>query len=575
MKTANSKIIKRIRKDGKTIKSNASGIAEHKKNEGGLKGESFLKNVIDSFAYPFYVTGNNYKINLVNRAAREKGINMGDYCYKVTHNRKSPCKGEHNCPLREVFTLKKPVIMEHIHYDKNGKKRCMNVHGDPIFNDKGEVIQMIEYSIDVTEIKNTGEKLKESETKFKELFDNMHSGVAIYKATKNGNDFIFSDFNKAAEKIDKIKKEEIIGKSVLKEFPGVKKFGLFDVFNRVYKTGKAELFPASFYKDGRIEGWRENFVYKLPSEEIVSVYDDITGRKKVEENLNSSKEMLQRIIDILPIRVFWKDENLRYLGCNEIFAKDAGKNRPEDLIGKDDFEMGWKEQAKSYREDDLEVIKSGKSKLNFEELQTTPKGDTIWLKTSKLPLSDLQRNSVGILGTYDDITERKKSEEEYKNIVHGSIDGFWIIDLKGHFLEVNDTYCYLMGYSHDELLKMEISDIEAKEKPVDIKKRIQEILKNGKAKFETRHKCKDGKILDFDVSVSYIKESEKLFVFLRDITERKKSEEQLNKLNESLRIKIEDLEKFNKLSVGRELRMIELKNKIADLEQKLKGQMEK
>ncbi len=147
---------------------------------------------------------------------------------------------------------------------------------------------------------------------------------------------------------------------------------------------------------------------------LVGVGIDMTERKKSEEEIIRSQKLLQRIIDLLPIRIFWKDTNLNYLGCNEIFAKDAGKKSPNELIGKDDFQMAWKQQAKLYRDDDLITINSGKSKLNFEERQTTPEGNTIWLKTSKMPLTDLERNTIGILGTYEDITEKKKAEEELR-----------------------------------------------------------------------------------------------------------------------------------------------------------------
>ena len=116
----------------------------------------------------------------------------------------------------------------------------------------------------------------------------LSGGGAVYEAKDNGRDFIFKDFNRAAEKIDKIKKKDTIGKSVLKVFPGVKDFGLFKVFQEVYKTGKPQYHPISFYQDQRITGWRENYVYKLPSGEIVAVYDDITERTQAEENLRKS-----------------------------------------------------------------------------------------------------------------------------------------------------------------------------------------------------------------------------------------------------------------------------------------------
>ena len=87
--------------------------------------------------------------------------------------------------------------------------------------------------------------LRESETRYRELFDNMSSGVAVYQSQDDGQNFIFVDFNRTAEKIEKTSKQELIGKSVLKVFPGVREFGLFEVFQRVWKTGQPEQHPIS------------------------------------------------------------------------------------------------------------------------------------------------------------------------------------------------------------------------------------------------------------------------------------------------------------------------------------------
>jgi len=96
------------------------------------------------------------------------------------------------------------------------------------------------------------------------LFENIGSGVAVYRASEDGQQFIFTAFNQAAEQIDNLHRSEVIGKNVVDIFPGIVEFGLIEVFRRVWKSGVAELFPVSFYQDGRIVGWRENFVYRLP-----------------------------------------------------------------------------------------------------------------------------------------------------------------------------------------------------------------------------------------------------------------------------------------------------------------------
>jgi PAS domain S-box-containing protein len=139
---------------------------------------------------------------------------------------------------------------------------------------------------------------------------------------------------------------------------------------------------------------------------------DITARKRAEKDAEDSRSLLQSVLDTIPVRVFWKDLHLRYLGCNMPFAKDAGKVSPFELIGKDDYAMGWRDQAELYRGDDKAVIEAGAPKLNFEEPQTTPDGRAIFLRTSKIPLRNSQGEIVGVLGTYEDITERKSTEAE-------------------------------------------------------------------------------------------------------------------------------------------------------------------
>ncbi len=127
--------------------------------------------------------------------------------------------------------------------------------------------------------------------------------------------------------------------------------------------------------------------------------------------LRQSQLLVEGIVNALPARVFWKDRDFVYLGCNAAFARDAGFSAPEDIIGKNDFELAWKEQAELYRADDRKVIESGLSRLLIEEPQTTADGRSAVLLTSKIPLRDSNGAVIGVLGTYLDITERKRAEE--------------------------------------------------------------------------------------------------------------------------------------------------------------------
>ena len=123
------------------------------------------------------------------------------------------------------------------------------------------------------------------------------------------------------------------------------------------------------------------------------------------------KSLIQEVVEGIPIRVFWKDRECRYLGCNSLFAQDAGFSHSRELIGKTDFDMVWHAQADSYQADDQLVMESGQPKLNYEEPLTSANGSLVYLRTSKVPLRDVNQEVIGILGIYEDITERKKAEK--------------------------------------------------------------------------------------------------------------------------------------------------------------------
>lgn len=129
----------------------------------------------------------------------------------------------------------------------------------------------------------TAEYFAENEARLKEMFEHLNSGVAIYRASPDGRDFTITAFNPAAEHIEKIGSEEVIGRNVTEVFPGVSKMGLLEALRRVWQSGTAEKCPVSFYQDGRISGWRENYVMKLRCGEIVAIYDDVTERKQEED----------------------------------------------------------------------------------------------------------------------------------------------------------------------------------------------------------------------------------------------------------------------------------------------------
>ena len=129
---------------------------------------------------------------------------------------------------------------------------------------------------------------------YRQLFDHSSNGVAVYEAVDDGEDFIFTDMNRAGLMMDMVRREDVVGKKVTEVFPGVEEFGLLRLMRQVWKTGKPAQHPVSFYQDNKLQGWRENKIYKLPSGEVVAVYDDMTSEKQLEEEKNIVEAQLLR-----------------------------------------------------------------------------------------------------------------------------------------------------------------------------------------------------------------------------------------------------------------------------------------
>ena len=158
--------------------------------------------------------------------------------------------------------------------------------------------------------------------------------------------------------------------------------------------------------------------------------------------------MLANIVESVPIRVFWKDKDLHYLGCNGLFANDAGFASPGQLIGKTDLETVWKDQAQHHQNEEQHIISSKISKLGYEETQVLPDGRVIWLNISKVPLRNDAGEIIGILGIYDDITKQKQSRmdlalnekrlKEAQTIAH---IGNWELDTERQRVYWSDELC--------------------------------------------------------------------------------------------------------------------------------------
>jgi len=248
---------------------------------------------------------------------------------------------------------------------------------------------------------------------------------------------------------------------------------------------------------------------------------DITERKRAEAALHESQALYHSLVEHLPINIYRKDREGRFVFVNSRFCQFLGKPA-EQILGRTVFDLLPKDLAEQFTREEQMIMRTGKAIEQEEERQDL--GETgRYFHVVKSPVSNSEGATIGIQGMFYDITERKRVEERYRTIIAAALDGFWLLDMQGHFLDVNDAYCNLIGYSREELLSMSIPDIEAVENPEETAARVRKIMEVGGDRFETHHRCKDGRIVDIEVSVNYLKEEERMSVFLRDITERKQA----------------------------------------------------
>ena len=193
----------------------------------------------------------------------------------------------------------------------------------------------------------------------------------------------------------------------------------------------------------------------------------LVERRHAEEALQENRTMLQQILDTIPQAIFWKDSALSYLGCNRIFAQAAGLDDSGQIQGQTDFDLPWpKEEAEAYRTDDREVIDDKQIKRHIIEPLQQADGSRIWIDTTKVPLRDGEGKVYGVLGIFEDITERKKVEQaleqaarEWSAAMDASDDVIYLLNLQRHVVRANKAFYLATGTTPETAIGRHIVEI--------------------------------------------------------------------------------------------------------------------
>jgi PAS domain S-box-containing protein len=386
------------------------------------------------------------------------------------------------------------------------------------------------------------ESLKENAHLLQALLDAI-PGPIFYKDL-NG---VYLGCNRAFESYIGLSKDKITGKSACDLAPKELADRYRQMDMELFRQGGLQSYESKVkYADGSLHDVIFNKAEFTGRDGkpggLVGVILDITERKQTEEALKESRQFLQSVLDTSPVRIFWKDRDSGYLGCNKNFALDAGFQKPEDLIGKDDYDMSWRDRAELYRTDDRQVIETGVPKMLFEEPLTTHAGKQIWSITSKAPLKDAYGNIQGVLGTYMDISEYRNamealrvSEERFRTMVERTRDWVWEGDLNGVVTYSNPRIKELLGYSHEEIVGRNTADFMPPEEAKHFFEENADLAETGKpiAGAEVVYAHKDGRRIVFETNAVPIFDANgKLTGYRgidRDITIRKQAEEELKR----------------------------------------------
>jgi PAS domain S-box-containing protein len=401
--------------------------------------------------------------------------------------------------------------------------------------------------------RRTEAALVETEGHYRELVARMSSAVAVYKANEDGSDFIFTDFNPAAERIEEIKKEDLLGKSILQVFPGVVEFGLFDVLKRVWKTGRPEHFPVSFYKDDRITGWRENYVYMLSSGNIVAIYDDVTEKKKAEESVREAEEKYRHLFMNAQEGIYQTTPEGKLITVNPAMAEIYGYASPEEMIAAIASVERQLYKNPEDRKRFMQLMNTHGEVKNFELEHLAKDGGTLWISTNAHPVYDQGGSLLCYEGTVVDVTERRRAEEELRSafekqrelafIVNHSPATAWLWKAAaGWPVEyVSDSVAEL-GYVPDDFTggRVAFASIIHPEDIARVGAEVEEFTKEGRNSFNQEYRIVTGSgdVCWIDDRTWIRRDSDGKATHYQgitiDITSRKRSEESLLKKHAEL-----------------------------------------
>ena len=520
-------------------------VAERKSAEEMIREQSeFLRNVIESLSHPFYVIdANDNTVKMANSTALQGKLPEKITCYMLSHKQNKACDGtDHPCPLEDIKKTKQPVIVEHIHYDKDGNSRNIEVHAYPIFDNEQNVTQIIEYCMDITKRKKAEETLKKERDFSENLINTAQTIVLVLDA-----DGKIVSFNPYMEELSGYRLEEVKGKDWFTTFlPECD----YDEIRRLFKKAisdnrtRGNVNPI-VRKDGeqRLIEWHDKTLKDDKGNIIglLAIGQDITERHKAEEALKNSEQKYKGLIETAIDGYVMTNMQGKILDCNKAFLDMIGytMEKAKKLRYQDITPQKWHKMEEEIVKS--QFIKNGYSDV-YEKEYIRKDGTVFPISIRGRLIKDEKGQASGMWGFVRDITERKKaernlqeSENKFRSIAENAVDFIFIKDMARRYTFVNQAMQKLLGLPEEEIIGKTPEEIFGPEQG-HIVKEVDDRTFSGETVNETRRFAIGDNELFFNTLQTPLTMDDgkvtSIMGIVRDITERKRAEEALRESEE-------------------------------------------